>query len=289
MKQSISTPTGVPTAHVCINKSRLKVYKNEDSLPIFYLQKGQEFSLELFNPTTDTLLARIELNGTSIAQGGLVLRPGERVFLERYIDVAKKFKFDTYEVNNTEEVKKAIADNGDLNVQFFKESKPTQTYNQNWLTLGGNNYNSYNSNYYSSNTPSNMLRGSVGTGTISTNGLNLTSGNISGYATNMTYTSNASLGVTNTDEAPSRTKSFSRKTKTIETGMVEMGSESGQKLEHVNKTFDSWPMWTVGYKLLPISQKVNTSEDLQVKRYCTSCGAKQKAEFKFCPTCGTKA
>src|SRR6185369_9879640 len=96
-----------PTAQLCINKSRLKVYNKETS-PTYYLTNGQEFQIELFNPTTDTILAKIQLNGKYISQGGLVLRPGERVFLERYIDVAKKFLFETYEVANTSEVKQAI-------------------------------------------------------------------------------------------------------------------------------------------------------------------------------------
>lgn len=302
MKQSIVTPNGVPTANLAINKSRIKIYNNAGQLPTYYLEKGQEFQIELFNPTTDTLLAKIQLNGTSIAQGGLVLRPGERVFLERYIDVAKKFKFDTYEVNNTEEVRKAIADNGDLQVQFFRESKPLPSYNQTWLTLG-DTFNSGGNNNYYSGTPSHMLRGSttggIANGTITTTGLNLTSSNISHTNNaNASYTSSVSmdsLGFMDMEKSlddfhiPVRSRSFAKKSKSIETGRVEMGSESNQKLQYVNKTFDSWPMWTVGYKLLPLSQKVNTTEDLQVKRYCTNCGAKHKANYKFCPTCGTKA
>src|ERR1039458_9402684 len=121
MKQTICEPTGLPTANLAIAKSRIRLHKTAGSLPTYYLENGTEFQLELFNPTSDTILAKIEMNGKSISQGGLVLKPGVRVFLDRYLDVAKKFKFDTYEVSNTSEVKKAIAENGDLKVQFFKE------------------------------------------------------------------------------------------------------------------------------------------------------------------------
>ena len=107
MKQSLNAPT-VPTAGIAVNKSRLKVYSKGSEMPTYYLQKGQEFQIELFNPTTEVVLAKISLNNTLISQGGLILNPGQRVFLERYIDVPKKFLFDTYEVANTDEVKKAI-------------------------------------------------------------------------------------------------------------------------------------------------------------------------------------
>ncbi len=107
MKQTLNgVPT--PTANLAINKSRLKVYGKKSEVPTYYLNKGQEFQIELFNPTTNNVLAKISLNGKPIAQGGLVLRPGERAFLDRYIDIARKFKFDTYEVADTNEVKQAI-------------------------------------------------------------------------------------------------------------------------------------------------------------------------------------
>lgn len=120
MKISVNNGVPTPQAYVAINKSRVKMYNKDSKTPVFYLQKGQEFQLELFNPTTNSILAKIFLNGNAISQGGLVLRPGERVFLDRYIDVAKKFLFDTYEVGNTSEIKKAIEDNGDFKVEFYK-------------------------------------------------------------------------------------------------------------------------------------------------------------------------
>lgn len=305
MKQSIVTPTGVPTANLAINKSRIKIYNKDGQMPTYYIEKGQEFQIELFNPTTDTVLAKIELNGTAIAQGGLVLRPGERVFLERYIDVAKKFKFDTYEVSNTEEVKKAIADNGDLKVQFFRESKPA--YTPLIVTLNDyhyrDNWQNQRNNYYSG-TPNDFLRGATtagrGHGTLTTQGMSITttaSGTYDASATsanlcNASYTSGVnldSLSFGDVEKTIDRPMRRLKKSKSIETGRVEMGAESNQKLQYVDKKFDFYAFCTVEYKLLPVSQKVNTAEDLQVKRYCTNCGAKHKQNFKYCPTCGTKA
>ena len=140
------TKTGVPTpqANIAINKSRIKLYGKTSKTPTYYLKKGQEFEIELFNPTKDTIMAKISLNGKPIAQGGLVLKPGVRVFLDRYIDVARKFKFDTYEVGNTAAVKKAIEDNGDFKVEFFREQQvqqPSITF------TGGNNLGMFDSGY----------------------------------------------------------------------------------------------------------------------------------------------
>ena len=108
----------VPTANVAIKKSRLKLYNKDSVEPTYYLEDGSEFQIELFNPTTNTVLAKISIDGKAISQTGLVLRPGERVFLDRYLDVAKKFKFSTYTVNNTNEVRQAISNNGELKVEF---------------------------------------------------------------------------------------------------------------------------------------------------------------------------
>lgn len=266
MKISVNTEVSTPQAHVAINKSRLKIYNKNSDTPTYYLQKGQEFQLELFNPTTGTILAKIFLNGNAISQGGLVLRPGERVFLDRYIDVAKKFLFDTYEVANTSEVKKAIEDNGDFKVEFYKEYAPN--YYSGFLGFGSNG-SSINTLYNSN--------------------LNLTTN----YSTDITYTTNsinpisANLNYKSTPEGPNIRQFRSRKS--IETGRVEQGSTSNQKLETVNKTWEYFPFHTVEYKMLPLSQKINTTDDINIKRYCTNCGSKLGKGHKFCANCGTKA
>ena len=99
MKQSIFTngnsPFPEPTANLAINKNRLKVYNQNSKQPTYYLKDGTEFQIELFNPKTEPILAKIEINGKLISQSGLILNPGQRVFLDRYIDIAKKFKFES--------------------------------------------------------------------------------------------------------------------------------------------------------------------------------------------------
>jgi|TARA_R110000851_G_scaffold848_3_gene2871 hypothetical protein len=116
----------MPTANLAINKSRIKKYGKSKTIPSYYLEKGQEFQIELFNPTQGKILTTIKLNNKPIS-GGLVIRPGERVFLDRFLDTNKKFLFDTYNVDNTKSAKKAIEPNGDVEIAFFKEVEPTQT------------------------------------------------------------------------------------------------------------------------------------------------------------------
>lgn len=275
MKKSYWTET-VPTANIAVNKSRIKLYDKGVEMPTYYLQKGQEFQIEVFNPTSDVILAKIHLNGKAISQGGLVLNPGQRVFLDRYFDVAQKFLFDTYEVANTEEVKKAIENNGDLKVEFYKEQEyvtapnwlqPDWTYRP-WVT------------YTSSPV--------IGT----TTGLNLTStSNSASFLCNgdITYTSYDNKLSFSNDLDSIRNTPRSKKSKSIETGRIEKGSHSSQEFKTVSKSFEPFPFHTVEYKLLPASQKINTVDDVNVKRYCTNCGHKLGKTDKFCGQCGTKA
>lgn len=281
MKISLNNGAPTPQAHVAINKSRLKVYNKNSNSPTFYLQKGQEFQLELFNPTTGTVLAKIFLNGNAISQGGLVLRPGERVFLDRYIDVPKKFLFDTYEVSNTDEVKKAIEDNGDFKVEFYKEFT-IQTY----PIMGGLRTMVFEDYIYPN----------IGTTTIGDNiqCTNLNYDNSTNYNATLGLTTN-SLTINQTNFATGSIGQNKRrlvkqsKSDNIETGRVEKGSTSNQKLTTVNMSWEIFPFHTVEYKLLPVSQKINTTEDIMIKRYCTNCGSKLGKTHKFCANCGAKA
>jgi len=260
-----------PTAYIAINKSRLKIYGKNSNLPVYYMTKGTQFQIELFNPTKDTIMAKISLNGKPIAQGGLVLKPAQRVFLDRYIDVARKFKFDTYEVSNTSESRKAIEYNGDFKVEFYKEYTPINNipyYGDIYL------YNSGIPYYGGTVNTTNGICGTVNT-TLTTNFNNVVG----------TIDFSRELEIRTPNDL--RRRSLKSK-KSIETGRVEAGSHSEQTLETVYMNWEYLPFHSIEYKMLPISQKVNTVEDTQVKRYCTNCGSKNKSNFKFCPICGTQ-
>jgi hypothetical protein len=267
-----------PTMNLAINNGRVKLYNKDSALPTYYLKKGQEFQIELFNPTNGNILAKISLNDKPISNGGLVLRPGERIFLDRFLDKNKKFLFDTYEVDNTAETKAAIKDNGDIKVTFYRE-----TVNRNYLTLA--------TTYF--NTGISTAIGSSGYGCVGTNGPYGPNGTMVNYNTttansnNTTFTSNTFAATPTATSVLNSLRGTKTLDSTIETGRVESGSKSDQKLKTVEMDFDSYSFHTITYKLLPISQmKVSTNELRKV--YCTECGTKNKSTNKFCPSCGQK-
>jgi NADH pyrophosphatase NudC (nudix superfamily) len=276
MKKSIWTGSSAPQSFITKGKHRLKQH-----IDTVYLNNGDEFEVELFNPTQTKVLAKIEMNGNSIGSG-IILRPGERVFLERYLDEAKKFLFETYEVNgNDKEVQKAIMNNGDVVVKFYEEQKITTFTNVSYQPWYGT-------------TLANTLSGSsTGVATFTTTGgsFNSTSTNLTNV--NSTFTSGNtafynSSNVSNTLGGERRIKKTTLSTiSSTETGRVEKGSNSNQSFSTDYSNFNSYPMTTNWWRILPNSQKLLTKEDLVT--YCTECGSKRKKDtHKFCPSCGTK-
>jgi rRNA maturation endonuclease Nob1 len=105
-----------PEAKLTVNKNRVKVYEGNT----YYLKDGQTFEIELYNPTTHKVKAVIHLDGDNISAGGLVLNPGQRIYLERFVDTNNKFVFKTYEVDDSDEVREAIKYNGSLSIEFYR-------------------------------------------------------------------------------------------------------------------------------------------------------------------------
>lgn len=237
------------TANVTVNRNRLKIYGDEA-----YLKDGQHFEIELYNPTDQTHLAQISLNGKSISNSGIVLKPGERVYLERFLDEDRKFLFETYEVEDSEEVKKAIAKNGLLKIEFFSEFVPTfggTTLNTSWV--------------YMNNPYKNLWTG------LTTNSTTYT---VVSSLDNVTFTSSS---LNNTSAAGS-----------LETGRIEKGEKSDQSFTNYYGSFNSYPDQAISIKLMPASAK--PVEQKEIRSYCTECGTRmKKSSWKFCPNCGTKA
>jgi len=240
-----------PEAFVTKGKKRIKQFDGQ-----VYLSDGDEYEIELFNPSQEVVLAKIKIDGDYIAGGGIVLRRGERVFLERFLDSPNRFKFSTYVVNgNNTEVQDAIKNNGYVEIEFYSEYKPT--WNSGFLSTGTANFQTINGNPITFTTTS---------GTTSTS----------------TFY-NASL-TANTFAGPN-IRNLSNK---VETGTTEKGGSSEQAFQHTNKTFNSFSFWNVAWQILPTSQKQYTAEEVGVN-YCGNCGAKRKkSSFKFCPHCGNK-
>ena len=244
-----------PIAFVTKSKQRLK--QNNDTV---YLNNGDEFEVELYNPTQGKILAKIEINGNPIGGNGIILRPGERVFLERYLNEAKKFLFETYKVNGeNSQVKKAIEKNGNISVKFYQEYiAPPINYGS--LIIGNGDWNN-GIKYFNS--------GTGGNSTFTTNIPTFTTGTNMGTSTytsnaNSTFTSQtfntSSVNNVNTDslgdKLRSRTLSKSNmkkltldEPKEIETGRIEKGSNSNQNFTYDYSQFNTWHNWKSEWKI----------------------------------------
>lgn len=269
-----------PQAWIAIKRNRQKIYNTKGKTQV-YLKDGQEFQIELFNPTQTRYLAKIKINGNYQSARGLILHPGQRYFLDRFIDEDRKLTFSTYEVEDTETVKKAIARNGLVEVEFYAEtffqgsiiSYPTKPYTQpNWsppIWAG-------NPNTFWGGVPNGTLNNTAGSSTITLGGSTVN---------NISYTS----GATTIGTTYSSTSNYSSivNDASIETGRVERGRKSDQEFEDGYGTFSAWAAYTTTVQIIPLSQK--PVEAQEIRSYCTGCGSRiKKQSWKFCPNCGTE-
>lgn len=236
-----------PSAFIATRNNRLKAYSD-----VVYLKDGDEFQIELFNPLQKRVLAKIYLNGLAISDTGIVINPGQRYFLDRYIDVAKKFKFSTYQVDGTsEQVLKAIEKNGSVKIEFYNELELTYTTGNNiWGGISGNNT-------ITTGIPTYQYYG------VAYN--NIDSGDLAPLQAN--FTSNTS------------------NTANLETGRIEKGGKSNQIFSTTNSQFSYFPDSSISWKILPTSTK--PIEVKEIRNYCSCCGTRiKKQSWKFCPNCG---
>jgi len=254
-----ATQVGKPTAHITKKKSRLKVYNGHT----VFLNDKDNFEFEIHNPKQKSILVKIKLNGEYISTSGVVLRPGQRVFLERFLDSNNKFEFSTYEVNNTSENRSAIDLNGDVRIEFYDEQEPVRNnflYLNSQTVYGGAHTTNNPYPYY-------------GTTISTTGGVGYSTSTSTYNTSNATFTSSVDMNVL-------------RSKKSIETGRVEKGDTSKQSFTNSYQDFKYNTCHEIGFKILPLSTKNKTTQD--IRQYCTECGTKTKTNFKFCPSCGNK-
>lgn len=272
-------------AKLAINKSLLKEYSNSEYSRIVYMNDNSEFQIQIFNPYTYTIGINITIDNKSLGQT-LVLKPGERIWLERYLSEAKKFLFSTYEVNgNNKQVQEAIAKNGEIKLEFFKE-REQQVYINTPITC----YDNWNPNqilYSKSIEPTTYCDAISTDRSLGLCGTNAATYSIETSAATSTTYSAATASLDGLKKNATPINASVKRSKSIETGRVEKGSHSNQKFQTINIDFEYWPFKTETIKILPASQKPVFKNDL-IKRYCPNCGIKIKDRFKFCPNCGFK-
>jgi len=223
-----------PGAWVCTNENerqtrgRTKTYQPGSKI---FLNDGEEFEIELHNPTTDNVKAEIEIDGKPIVEGGLVLRSGQRVYLECFPDSKKKFTFKTYEVENTKESKEATANNGRVSIKFYRE----HFIHNFWVSNNCWDRGTYiTPNLYTSNYPYIAIAGTLFAQTGTTNLNTLTNHSVNTGIDGMLsekYSSN------------------------IETGQVDGGQISTQNFGTTDMTFETWVLSSYSFQLLPMSHK----------------------------------
>ena len=270
------------------DRGRRKIYKDNT----VYIDNDTEFEIELFNPTSDNVLSMIKVNNKVISKSGLIIRPGERIYLDCFLDDRKKFKFETYTVDNVKEVLNVISDNGLIEISFYKEDitileefpKFDWTYNPTTIYDNGQ----YNCGIYQQPNMCSLIIGGTGT----TTGTSRVCTTLSGTTTSICNTSNTNSNsiVYGNNTSINHASLFAQTppTKTIETGQVSKGDVSEQKFNEVSMKFSKYQLGSIKYKLLPSSTKPLTSDDIKPKNFCNKCGRKLVETDCFCGSCGNK-
>lgn len=256
---------------IAMNKSLLKEFR-QDNERVVYLENGNEFQIQIFNDQTTEIGAKIYVNGEMIGNSYLVIRPGERVWLDRYLDKARKFKFSTYEVNgNNKDVKKAIEKNGLVKVELFRKTQyATIADNWRWTPpILKTCEPDYAPQIYYCNEPYSTCK------TIGLNSFAPDNNETLSFCESTLYSAASGL------------MDIKCNVNKMETGRIQEGNHSDQEFEYVNMSFEMWPFDTEEIHILPKSVKPVYSNELQ-KSYCHNCGRKLKSKFNFCPFCGAK-
>lgn len=247
-----------PEAFISVKKNRLKLYENKNH----YLKTKTNFEIELFNPTNDSVLAKIWLNDKLMSPSGIIIKAGQRVYLERFLDTPEKFQFNVFEVDDVEETKAAREKNGLVKVSFFSKIMPNLLLN-------------------SGTTSTTIYPNTLPYTSTTSNPYIITAGPSSMKTVSTAYYSNT----VNTFAGPNiRSAEI---TDSVETGRVGKGGKSNQEFKHEGGNYSDYSFSNWEFQLLPESAKpVETSE---IRNYCNECGIRiRKSSWKFCPNCGAE-
>lgn len=262
---SVSSYYEFPEVFITKDKNRIKKLQVNNQSTV-YLNDQDRFEIELYNPNSSNILAKIKINGNYISIAGIVIKPAQRIFLDRFIDTNNKFIFETYQVDNNATVKDIIQNNGVISVEFYMEIvRPHNSWvklNTPWtytINYGGhNNFNTHDTTRFDTHDTTRF----------------------DSYCT-----SGIEVGASfkQSDDVVSSYLCSNP----LETGRVEKGEKSSTEFKSVSGDYSNFPFFTTTINILPTSQQ--PIDITQVKQYCTTCGYKiRKDTWKFCPKCGGK-
>ena len=229
-----------------------------------YIPFNSEYEISLKNLNTRRVCVHIEIDGTKVTGDGLVIRAGQSIDLERFIDngnleQGNKFKF--IERNAKVEKTRGIGvEDGLIRIEFEFEKELPQN---NWGVLRG---------------------AGTQTDAIATTWLSNTNygGDIISKGTNISLSSNVAASASSDN-----TFSFCEPRQN-DVGITVKGSISDQKFYTTSFIGDGVKEVMV-LKLLGETDngKVNEPITVKAKPKCTTCNHQNKATAKFCSECGT--
>lgn len=226
------------------DKGRRKIYNGNK----IYLQNGEEFAIELHNPTQTNVAALINLDGKPISSSGLIIRAGERIYLDCFMDELKKFVFDTYDVEDTKESSDAISNNGLLEVYFYNELIIDRVDLTKIPKVQEHHHHHHNYNYPTRWYPYHRDIWYGGTTNIGYTSSNSTI-DVSAMNNLLSDVSVNSINISSNDG-------------TIETGQTVKGDDSLQKFKEIDMALEEEHISTVSYTLLPESRMPKSSKDV---------------------------
>jgi predicted RNA-binding Zn-ribbon protein involved in translation (DUF1610 family) len=233
-----------------------------------------------------------------------VLNPGEDVTIDRFLDDKSKMLFETYSYDaNNKAAANAVAENGIVQVNFFKEKK-VQRPNVKLKSarsrgITGQSFDTYGSTF----TTNNLVDDGSDYATLHNvggMGQTLTSNNIyfsqslddgEGITLNGDVTLDGNVTVNGDLNVKSSSLDFASDPlpeEKKETGRVEKGNESNQNFHEVQIEFEYYAFHTVTYNLKPTSERGQTTvNETKVRDYCPNCGYRiRNTRWNFCPKCG---
>jgi hypothetical protein len=262
------TPSVFISKRIGQTRDRLKIYVAQNETDKIFLTNGDNFELEFENYTNKRFAAKIKINGRLISTSKLVLEPGQHIYLDRFIDVDRKFQFDTYNIDDTPQANSATKDNGLVEVKFYKEQevnlfltpvvpitpwiKPVYPYQPDrWVNPSPTWWYATNDSHDQTYKAGGMMSAN--------------------------YCNCTNTPVKNDVEYCCDTQMAQ-----IETGRINAGEKSDQHLHEIYATFEIFPTYTQIYQILPASHI-----PMEVRKYCGDCGYRiRKGQWKYCPSCG---
>jgi len=237
-----------------------------------------EYSIFLKNLETRRCKIDINIDGTNVTEGGLVINGLASVNLERFLDDNRKFKFIA-KSRAIEEFRGNKPEDGIIEIKYGFE-KRVEIVDVFPVVHHYYHPHRWGQPYYPPYRPGDITYGSsVNGNTKSADSSNFT-GNVAtaGIADIQCSTKsiNRSLNINSVsaslDAAP-----------IDDSGITVKGSESNQEFTTVS-SFDIGKEETIIFRLVGGSNKIVTTK---TKKQCPSCGTKVKSKHEYCPSCGT--